>query len=313
MIGWEFEFYNENGKCSKLGINEIQFLTEKVSLKKVFLSPYIFLHFVQNMSLLGCLLFLKGTFKTLVLRKNPFSPGERPIFLTELIGFTPIKIICISDSIRICLSCERDFEKIFSQAIVVFPTNQYKLSRKAAKNKIIIDAGANVGTFSLYAAKLGAKKVYAFEPVKNTFDILKKNIVLNKVEGTVQPINLALGDKAGDALISFVSAGDEGASIEFFDGSKHTQNVIVTTVDKFMASKEKVDLIKMDVEGYEAKVIKGSAKTLKKFKPVLCFSAYYKPGDKEFLPRVVRAIRKDYICRLENHGNSVFSDIFFCK
>jgi hypothetical protein len=65
----------------------------------------------------------------------------------------------------------------------------------------------------------------------------------------------------------------------------------------------------MDVEGYEENVLLGARETIRKWKPVLSFSAYHKPTDKTRLPEVVKSIRSDYDIRLNKH----FEEDFYCE
>jgi FkbM family methyltransferase len=58
----------------------------------------------------------------------------------------------------------------------VIEANQYHLSSSRVKDKVVIDVGANIGAFSLYAASLGAKKVVAIEPISASYNTFLNNI-----------------------------------------------------------------------------------------------------------------------------------------
>jgi len=62
------------------------------------------------------------------------------------------------------------------------------------KDEIIIDVGANVGGTSIYWVKLYGAKVLAFEPLSESFEIIRANISLNNLDDLITPYNLALGD-----------------------------------------------------------------------------------------------------------------------
>jgi hypothetical protein len=64
----------------------------------------------------------------------------------------------------------------------------------------------------------------------------------------------------------------------------------------------------MDVEGYEENVLLGATNIIRKYKPVLSFSAYHKPTDKVRLPQLVKNIRADYRIKL----NSFYEEDFYC-
>lgn len=187
-------------------------------------------------------------------------------------------------------------------------SNQYNVSSEKIKNKIVIDAGSNLGEFAIYCARLGAKKVYAFEPVTETFKILEKQIKINNLKGKVIPIKMALGDKNETLNINFGEIGDVGAHI---GGELSSSSEIIKAIklDDFI-KKEKVGFIKMDVEGYEENILRGASKIIKRDKPILSFSAYHKPADKKILPMIVKGIRQDYKIRLLKRS---FEEDFYCE
>jgi len=190
--------------------------------------------------------------------------------------------------------------------------DQYNMQESSIKNKIVVDAGANVGIFSIYAAVLGAKKVYAFEPVKETYDILVENIKRNGLENQILPINKGLGNKNEIKIISYRYCGDGGANISAKKNKElKNQSAVLIPLDDFVKENniERIDFIKMDTEGYEENVLLGAKETIKRWKPILSFSAYHKPTDKERLPKIVKSIRPDYKITL----NKFSEEDFYCE
>lgn len=134
------------------------------------------------------------------------------------------------------------------------------------KDDVVVDAGAHIGTFSIALASK-ARKVFAFEPTKVTFEILQKNIKENNC-GNVEAFNCALSNKLdrlqvtpGEELgkTSYTKATEDAG--EFFEG-----RALDTVVGD-----EKVRLIKIDVEGMELQVMEGAEKTIKKDRPLIYF------------------------------------------
>ena len=201
----------------------------------------------------------------------------------------------------------------FSLINDIYINDQYNLKKINIKNKIVIDIGANIGSFSLYAAALGAKKVYAFEPVKATYELLKENIRNNNFGDIIIPINKALGEKEETKQIFFSNAGDVGATMnqQMRKDNVKSINIDIIPLDKFIKENKisRVDFIKMDVEGYEEQVLLGAKETIKKWKPILSFSAYHLPTDKERLPKIVKSIRSDYKITL----NKFAEEDFYCE
>lgn len=133
-------------------------------------------------------------------------------------------------------------------------------------NPVMLDIGANIGNHSLYfAIERNAKKIYACEPIPETFNVLKKNVEINNLENVIIPLNIALSDCNTNADIKEFNIRFMGAAQidENING-----NIDVKTVDS-LDIEEKIDFIKIDVEGHEIKVLEGARKTIEKNKPVI--------------------------------------------
>ena len=126
---------------------------------------------------------------------------------------------------------------------------------------IFIDAGANIGQFTLTGAQK-AGKILSIEPHPRIFSFLKSNIKLNGFDN-VKTHNVALGDKNGVLYFSDVRSDDQNF-IKEGGGIK----VEVKKLDD-LVSCNKIDLLKIDVEGYELFVLKGALEILPKVEAVL--------------------------------------------
>jgi FkbM family methyltransferase len=128
----------------------------------------------------------------------------------------------------------------------------------------IVDIGANLGYFALQEAKAVGPKgiVYAIEPVPSNWFLLKQNVALNEL-GNVEVYNLAIGDKDG-VLDMFMSGGSNwGSALRTTLNSDRKITVHCQRLDTLLKDKGKVDLVRMDVEGYESNVVDGMTETLK--------------------------------------------------
>jgi FkbM family methyltransferase len=136
----------------------------------------------------------------------------------------------------------------------------------------IIDVGANIGVVSLVLAKqYPDRMIHAIEPNPFSYPALVSNVALNGLEN-VQCHELAIADKNGNVL--FNAHPQERATAAIAQRSeKHTKSVVCLTLDDFVAEKsiERVALLKVDVEGYEAFVFRGGSKTLREIKPSVVY------------------------------------------
>jgi len=148
------------------------------------------------------------------------------------------------------------------------------LKNNLAANEVLYDIGANIGLYSLYAAKLGrGVKAYAFEPHKFTFVNLMENITANDLTGAVIPIAIPLNDTTDISTMNYAYT-DSGSSMSQLGHNLHPENgafkpqleelVYCTTLDDLIWKKAipAPHHIKIDVDGNELKILKGMTKLL---------------------------------------------------
>jgi|TARA_B110000027_G_scaffold113154_1_gene122098 FkbM family methyltransferase len=147
-------------------------------------------------------------------------------------------------------------------------------------NSVFFDIGSNVGLYSIYSAKLKNSKVYSFEPSVFNLDLLAKNIYLNKLEDKITIIPLPVNDQKKISFFNFTDTG-KGAAFSTFDKNyDHNGNdlntefkfkVISSSLDDIIKDFyiEKPEYIKIDVDGIEHLILKGSTGILKNVRSIL--------------------------------------------
>ena len=158
------------------------------------------------------------------------------------------------------------------------------------KCKNFFDIGANIGWYSLIVAKYFKKiKVYAFEPIKETYGFLRKNINKNSLKN-IKSYNFGFYSENKNILFSKDKNKMVNTSIRSLNSNKNLklEKCKVITLDNFVfKNKIRVDFIKCDIEGAELFAFLGAKKTLLKFKPIVfcemlrkwCAKFRYSPND----------------------------------
>ena len=162
------------------------------------------------------------------------------------------------------------------------------------KDDIVIDAGANIGIFSLFAVSKGAL-VYAFEPIDKISEVLEKSKALNAYTEEIKIIKKGLSDITGSGEI-FIGDIDNNSSIVLKGQNEATQTISLISLDDFVRENNitKIDFIKADIEGAERLLLKGAQKTLKTLKPKLAICTYHLPDDKDVLTKLILDANPDY-------------------
>lgn len=127
---------------------------------------------------------------------------------------------------------------------------------------LFIDIGANVGSYTILASGVTNAKSISFEPVPTTFNRLKANCSINNLDGLVTCFNIGLSNKA--ETISFSKSLDATNHV-LADSEQHTDaiQVEVNTLD-FILKNKSPNVLKIDVEGFETRVLEGALETLQK-------------------------------------------------
>ena len=145
---------------------------------------------------------------------------------------------------------------------------------------VLWDIGANVGLYSIYAAKYRGLRVYGFEPSVFNLELLGRNCAINNVVDRVTIIPLALSDQTGVNTMRHSSTGWGGALSSFgvsfgADGNEFNSKIEYATfgvsADEFIAKHDlpNPDYIKIDVDGIEHLVLAGAKKTILSAKSIL--------------------------------------------
>lgn len=144
------------------------------------------------------------------------------------------------------------------------------LAQLISPGDTVIEVGANMGTHTVGMAQLCAPGLlYAFEPQHRVFQMLCGNLAMNGI-GNVRAYPEACG-AAGWASVPQVNYGQVGnfggVSVMAADGPGSGQTVRMTALDDLPL--DSCRLIKVDVEGWEAEVLRGAAQTIARFRPIL--------------------------------------------
>ncbi|WP_291784161.1 FkbM family methyltransferase [Cecembia sp.] len=150
----------------------------------------------------------------------------------------------------------------------------FVLEKKLKAGATFIDIGANQGEYALWALrKVGIEgKIIAFEPMDSLFLHLQENFNLNpKFKEVLLPIKMGLSDQPGEISLYGKEGDNEGVNTIFPTQSHKVliQKISLDTLDNQLATIkcQEVDVVKIDVEGAELQVLKGSIMTIKKYSP----------------------------------------------
>ena len=151
---------------------------------------------------------------------------------------------------------------------------------------IVIDVGANIGYYTLIFAQLvgSSGKVFAFEPEPKNFEILKKNIEINNYQNIVAEQKI-VSDKSGIVKLFIAEHGIVGHRINQEKSSQkfiEVESIILDNYIKKLNLDNKINFIKIDVEGSEPKVLEGTKEIIQKSNQLKIFTEFNREVVKEY-------------------------------
>jgi FkbM family methyltransferase len=167
------------------------------------------------------------------------------------------------------------------------------LSKRFGPQAIMIDVGCNHGLAALPVAALG-HKVVCFEPVKYNYEKLVQSQIFNNFKNPMTIVNAALGARSSNVSIYVPTLRDDNASlnprasISNLPNSKYTKETVeMITLDDFLdqnsdVHSSKIEFVKVDVQGFEEFVMKGSVRFLRDANSKIIIEC-------EFSPKMIQA------------------------
>jgi FkbM family methyltransferase len=208
--------------------------------------------------------------------------------------------------------------KLFYFKIGIFIN--YLLEQYRYKNKVyvrqgdyVIDGGSCYGDTALYFANAAGRsgKVFSFEFIEENLEIFKKNIDMNPaikdiVELTERPLY-------SDSVSEFSAVGNgPGAALT---EARHGRTYKTISIDDFIGRSkiEKINYIKLDIEGSEMDALRGARETITRFRPQLAICLYHKNTDFSTIPKLLKEFVPEYELFLDQFTIMNWETVLFAK
>lgn len=223
--------------------------------------------------------------------KNIYGIENKFAFVLFLLKYSGININCFIDNY---------LKKLNKIEIDSYSFEYFNKTLNVVANDgdIVLDCGGLYGhTAITFSNNVGSKgHVYSFEPIPNSYKHHKEN---TKEFDNITSLNYALGNEN-----KYVYMCEEvGSSHINKNGTIKMEQI---TIDDFVKDHNlnKIDFIKMDIEGSEVSALLGAQETIQRFKPKLAISIYHKISDFHEIPKLIKSILPEYkICLNNNYSN----------
>ena len=207
---------------------------------------------------------------------------------------------------------------------VYFITEQYSYQRDGVDIDIkngdtVIDGGACYGDTALYFAhKVGEKgKVFSFEFLNENLSVFRKGLDLNpRLKDRIKILNNALHSDSNTDLYVYENGPGTFCSTEKIAWGGGSPYMIKTkSIDDLVKEEglEKVDFIKMDIEGSELVALKGAKRTICQYKPNLAICIYHKIEDFYMIPKYIKQIVPEYKLYVKHHTDMEWETVLYAS
>ena len=181
---------------------------------------------------------------------------------------------------------------------------------------VVVDCGAHVGVFTRLALRQGAGLVVAIEPDPTHIACLEANLAEEIADGRVLLVKAGVWGRR-DSLILHTAENFSLSNSFVYELDDQEGGVPVLPLDDIVKELQldRVDFIKMDIEGSERRALQGAAKTIERFRPRMALCSYHRQDDPVVLPQVVQSFHADYRIHGKDldvcHGDHVNPKVLF--
>ena len=158
---------------------------------------------------------------------------------------------------------------------------------------VVLDCGANVGVFTRRALDAGAKLVVAIEPAPDSVAALRRTFAKEIAENRVIVYDRGVWDKPDflDLAVSEAAPSGNSLVLKWFPATREVR-VPLTTIDLLVQNLklDRVDFVKMDIEGAEPNAVAGARETIRKFHPRMAITLEHRDTDVDRIPELIREI-----------------------
>ncbi len=187
---------------------------------------------------------------------------------------------------------------------------------KCEENDTVIDAGGCWGDTALnFASEVGQNgKVYSFEFIPGNVSIMKKNFSLNnELQKRIEIIEHPVWSESDVKM--YCNDFGPASTIQSAYSEEHNIEVSTITIDELVLRKsiQKIDFIKMDIEGAETFALKGAVETIKRFKPKLAISLYHSLTDFFEIPKLIDDLNLGYKFYLDHFTHGGGETVLYAK
>lgn len=204
------------------------------------------------------------------------------------------------------LDWESTVEKVYDHPLV-----------HVRRDDVVIDCGAHIGGFTRIALQAGARLVVAIEPETANLRAFRRNFEQELKSARVLLIPKGVWETTGKLSLHISKTGDSH-SVIFAQKGPGDEEIEVTTLDALAGELklDRVDFVKMDIEGSEANALRGARQVIQRWKPRMAISSYHVKGDPAALSALVWSTRSDYLVDTKDliqapHGSTVPKVLFF--
>lgn len=205
--------------------------------------------------------------------------------------------------------------------LATFCSKQYEYNNvsppiKVRESDIVIDAGGCWGDTALYFASMAGSRgrVYTFEFIPSNLEIMRANLNLNDaLSPNITIVENPVWSQSDQTLFCIDNGPGSRVSSQRLSSDDITMKTV--SIDDFIERRQldRVDFIKMDIEGAELATLKGAEQVLRKFRPQLAVSVYHRPEDLVEIPRYLASLDLGYEFYLGHHTIHLEETILYAR